>query len=106
MAGGAEDVVDDVEAQHLEIAEEAPDHGHSAVETVEALKVRGPGEIAQVETDVLELQVGPHEDEGLPVGQALEELLPFAEPDEYVDDLLGVRPVEDLEEAEGPLGVG
>ena len=39
--------------------------------------MRCPCEVPEVEADILELQVRPHEDERLPICQALEELLSF-----------------------------
>ena len=102
----AEDVVDDVQAHHLEVSQQPADHQRrSGVEAVEALLLRGAGEVPEVEADVLELQVRAHEDERLPVGEPLEELLPVGELDERLDVRRGEVAVEDLEQTERGLGL-
>src|SRR5438552_177355 len=54
---------------------------------------------------LLELQMRAHEDEGLPGGEPLEEILPVGEFDERVDVRRGKVPVEDLEQTERRLGL-
>ena len=107
VGGLAQDVVDDVQAHDLEVSEQPADHQRrSGVEAVEALLLRGAGEVPEVEADVLELQVRAHEDERLPVGEPLEELLPLGELDERLDVRRGEVAVEDLEQTERGLGLG
>ena len=48
----------------------------------------GSGQVADVEPHVLELQVRPHEDERLALGEALEELLPLGDLGEGISGLL------------------
>ena len=106
VRGLAEDVVDHVQAHHLEVAEEPADHQRRArVEAVEALQLRGAREVPEVEAHILELEVRAHEDERLPVGEALEHLLAVGEFDERVDVRRGEVAVQDLEQPQRRLGL-
>ncbi|MGZ6926579.1 MAG: hypothetical protein ACXVJF_07655 [Acidimicrobiia bacterium] len=75
------------------------------VEAVEAAALRRAGQVPQVEADVLELQVRADEDERLPVGQLLEQLLALGERGERLDVGRSEVAVQDLEQRERRLGL-
>ena len=62
--------------------------------------LRGAGQVAEVEADVLELEMRADEDERLPAGEPLEELLAVGELDERLDVRRREVAVQDLEQTE------
>ena len=62
-------------------------------------------EVAEVEAHVLKFQMRTYEDERLPFGEALEQLLPLRELRERLDVRRREIAVEDLEQTERGLGL-